>query len=442
MLVISWQKPPRLSLPGTLPSPRLYNRVSGDHEPISIDDSFRLYVCGITPYDATHIGHAATYLTFDLLLRVAIDAGLEATYAQNITDVDDPLLERAAQTSIDWRELAEQQVELYRNDMEYLSVIPPESFLGVTEQIEQIASAVDRLVALGFAYPVAMQASEGAEEHGYDIYFDMAKADRSEIPWHTGIPSRYSADEMLRFFRERGGDPDREGKRGQLDPLLWRAARPREPRWAVTGLPAGRPGWHIECSVIATGALGNRFDVQGGGSDLIFPHHEMSAAHAAALTNEPMARLFSHAGMVAYQGSKMSKSLGNLVFVSTLRRDGASADALRLAIFSHHYRTDWEWTDDLMPQAEQRLKRWREAYERSREATTTEPADRQPVGGDWLLSRLRDALAHDLDTPAGLAAVDSWAQSPAPGSGDLVAKTLTSLLGINLLSGPSPATGG
>jgi L-cysteine:1D-myo-inositol 2-amino-2-deoxy-alpha-D-glucopyranoside ligase len=233
---------------------------------------------------------------------------------------------------------------------------------------------------------------------------------------------------MLHFAAERGGDPQRPGKRDPLDPLLWRGARDGEPAWDGGDLGPGRPGWHIECAVIALGLLGDTIDVQGGGNDLLFPHHECSAAHAEQLTGAtPFAAHYVHAGMIGLDGEKMSKSRGNLVFVSRLRGDGVDPMAIRLALLSAHYRADRSWTDDVLKTAEQRLARWR--------AAAAAPAG--PAGAD-LLATVRARLADDLDTVGALAAVDAWADAALEGSGDdpdapaLMSRTVDALLGIRL----------
>jgi L-cysteine:1D-myo-inositol 2-amino-2-deoxy-alpha-D-glucopyranoside ligase len=375
----------------------------------------QLYVCGITPYDATHLGHAATYLAFDTLGRVWRDAGVDVVYAQNTTDVDDPLLERAEATGVDWRELAESQTDLFRSDMEHLRVVPPDHFTAVTEVVEPIADAVAALVEKGLAYRVETPDSDA----GDDVYFDVEAAS-SSTSWHLGIESRLDADTMLRFFTERGGDPDRIGKRSELDPLLWRSARKGEPSWP-SAVGEGRPGWHIECTVIALRHLGRPVSVNGGGSDLVFPHHEMSAGHGTALTGETFASHYAHAGMVAYQGEKMSKSLGNLVKVSELVAEEVDPRAIRLALLQHHYRSDWEWFDDDVFGAIARLSHW------SRWAAGATDGDAETP----LLAELRQALRDDLDTPRAVEAVErSVASGAVPTTVDLDA--VDALLGIDL----------
>jgi L-cysteine:1D-myo-inositol 2-amino-2-deoxy-alpha-D-glucopyranoside ligase len=349
----------------------------------------RLYVCGITPYDATHLGHAATYLAFDLLVRAWRDSGHDVVYVQNVTDIDDPLIERAQATGEDWAELAERETALFCDDMAALRVVPPTHFVGAVETIDLIVDLVTRLRDSGAAYEV-----DG------DLYFPVA-ADPS-----FGSVSNLDRAEMVRLFGERGGDPDRPGKKDPLDCLLWQQERPGEPAWE-SGLGRGRPGWHVECTAIALEHLGMAFDVQGGGSDLAFPHHEMCASEAqVAQSSRPFAQTYVHAGMVGLDGEKMSKSKGNLVFVHTLRRAGVDPRAVRLALLGHHYREDWDWTDADLDRAAARLERWTAAAA-------------LPTGPDAsnVLVEVRSALAHDLDAPQALVAVDQWAEQALSSGG-------------------------
>jgi len=416
----SWAEPVVPRLPGLGDLPALHDTSTGTVHPTEVDGSSAgLYVCGITPYDATHLGHASTYLAFDTLLRVWRDAGVEVVYAQNTTDVDDPLLERATATGVDWRELADGQTDLFRSDMQHLAIVPPTHYVAVTEVVTDVADAVARLLDRGLAYPVPTDASSA----GDDLYFDVRAAER-DTDWHLGLESRYDADTMARFFAERGGDPDRPGKRDPLDPLLWRAARDDEPSWPTT-LGAGRPGWHIECTVIAQQHLDVPITVNGGGSDLVFPHHEMSTAHGTALTGRPYAVHHTHTGMVGYQGEKMSKSLGNLVKVSELVAAGHDPRAVRLALLAHHYRSDWEWFDAELAAAEQRLGRW-VAW-----AATSEGGAVPVTAPTPLVVGLRSSLADDLDTPSALDAVDAVvSRGTAPSEVDVDA--VQALLGIDL----------
>jgi L-cysteine:1D-myo-inositol 2-amino-2-deoxy-alpha-D-glucopyranoside ligase len=365
-----------------------------------------MYVCGITPYDATHLGHANTYLAFDLVNRVWRDLGHRVHYVQNATDVDDPLLERARDTGEDWRALADREIQLFRDDMTALRILPPDRYVGAVEAIPLIVEMIEKLRGRDAAY-----------ELGGDMYFPVA-ADPA-----FGQVSGLSRDEMLPLSAERGGDPDRPGKRDPLDAMLWMARRPGEPGWE-SPFGEGRPGWHVECSAISIEYLGMAFDVEGGGSDLAFPHHELGASHAQVATGErPHARAYVHAGMVGLDGEKMSKSRGNLVFVSRLLAEGVDPMAIRLALLAHHYRADWDWTSADLDAAVARLGRWRAAASRP-SGPPAEP----------LVDAVRDRLVDDLDAPGALAAVDAWAaadgtDTAAPAR---VAAVTDALLGVAL----------
>lgn len=397
-------------LPGSGPPLRLHDTSTGEVATTAPGPEALLYVCGITPYDATHLGHAATYLAFDLVNRYWRDRGHEVNYVQNVTDIDDPLLERAARDQDDWVVLGMRETALFREDMEALRVVPPRHYVGAVEAMGEIAELVGKLLAAGAAYRVD-------DAQFPDVYFDSA------VTGHFGYESRYDEQTMIQLSRERGGDPDRPGKRHPTDALLWRTAREGEPSWE-SDLGPGRPGWHVECAAIALNRLGPQIDVNGGGSDLIFPHHECGAAHVEAHTGvHPFAEHYVHAGMIGLDGEKMSKSRGNLVFVSKLRSRGVDPNAIRLALLAGHYRSDRPWTDDLLTAAQERLGRWRAGVAR----------DRGPDGAA-LVAALRNRLADDLDTPGALAAVDTWAagegdDATAPG---LVRAAVDALLGVAL----------
>jgi len=406
----SWARPEVPRLPGRGRPLRLSDTATGEVRPTAPGPTARLYVCGITPYDATHLGHAATYLAFDLVQRVWQDAGHDVQYVQNVTDVDDPLLQRAERDGEDWSELARRQTELFRTDMVALRVLPPADFVGAVEAIPEIVPLVRRLLDTSAGYLL-----------DDDVYFSVQSSPR------FGYESGLDEPTMRALFAERGGDPERPGKKDPLDPVLWRAARPGEPSWD-SPLGPGRPGWHVECAAIALERLGMSFDVQGGGSDLAFPHHEMSAAHAEVATGEwPFARAYVHAGMVGLDGEKMSKSRGNLVLVSTLCESGLDPASLRLALLGAHYRADRDWTAAMLDDASARLARWRAA------AALPAGPDAAPV-----LDRVRVRLADDLDTPAALAAVDRWAgEALSRGGSDpdapaLVRDLADALLGVRL----------
>jgi L-cysteine:1D-myo-inositol 2-amino-2-deoxy-alpha-D-glucopyranoside ligase len=402
------------TLPGSATPQTLYDSARRFVQPTTPGSTATMYVCGITPYDATHLGHAATMITFDLINRGWRDDGVPVRYVQNVTDIDDPLLERAARDREDWVVLAMRETALFREDMEALRIIPPEHYVGAVESIPAIAAHVRELLADGAAYIL--------DDGTGDVYFPVTAAPA------FGYESHLTRDEMLGLSAERGGDPERAGKRDPLDPLLWRGARDGEPAWDGGDLGPGRPGWHIECATIALGLLGASVDVQGGGNDLIYPHHECSAAHAERLTGTvPFARHYVHAGMIGLHGEKMSKSKGNLVFVSRLRADGIDPMAVRLGLLAGHYREDRDWTDDVLKVAEQRLARWRAAASAS-----------AGPSGEGLLNAVRESLANDLDTPAVLAVVDAWAEAALSGSGDdtdapaLMSRMVDARLGIRL----------
>lgn len=410
-----------------MPQLRLFDTALGRVVEIEPQPEQSMYVCGITPYDATHMGHAASYVAFDLLNRAWRDARIRVDYVQNVTDIDDPLLERATATGVDWRDLAQSQIELFHTDMDALNVLAPNHYIGAVEAIPDIVPAIERLIADGVAYRV--QGTNG--EPDGDVYYDVEMAGkRSDATdaWTLGDVSGLGEAEMLALFAERGGDPDRAGKRQALDPLLWRVAREGEPSWPGATLGDGRPGWHIECTVIAQKYLPAPFTVQGGGSDLIFPHHEMGAGHAYSLAGVPLARHYAHAGMVGLDGEKMSKSKGNLVLVSKLRAAGEEPAAIRLAILAHHYRSDWSWTEADFGAAKDRLAQWRNAR------------DAAPAGSAAaLVAAMRLELANDLNAPGAMAAVDRWAEEAlrnnAPASGidaALMSDAVDALLGVEL----------
>jgi L-cysteine:1D-myo-inositol 2-amino-2-deoxy-alpha-D-glucopyranoside ligase len=403
--------PPKLSS-GVLdafpaaPELSLYNARNDAVTQTAPGDEARIYVCGITPYDATHLGHAATYVAFDLVLRAWRAAGHRVNYVQNVTDIDDPLLERAAATGDDWAELAERETQLFRDDMAALGVIPPDVYAGAVESIPLVVDLVKRL-----------QKQDAVYEVDGDLYYSVT-ADPA-----FGEVSGLDRQEMLEIVAERGGDPERPGKRDPLDCLLWQQQRPGEPAWE-TDLGTGRPGWHVECAAIALNYLGPAFDIQGGGSDLVFPHHEMSAGEAqVAYPGTTFAKAYAHAGMVGYHGQKMSKSLGNIVLVSRLRDHGEDPRAIRLALLSQHYRSDWDWTDEVLAGGRERLARWSEAI-------AWGGPDPSPI-----VEGIRARMADDLDAPGALKVVDAWIDSNAPvveGASEVVAAVVQDSLGVTL----------
>jgi L-cysteine:1D-myo-inositol 2-amino-2-deoxy-alpha-D-glucopyranoside ligase len=410
----SWASAPLSALPGRGPDLRLYDTSDRQVRPIAVGPTATMYVCGITPYDATHLGHAATYLAFDLIHRLWLDLGHDVHYVQNVTDVDDPLLERADRDGVLWRDLAAREVALFRNDMAALRVLPPREYVAATEAVAEVVELVEKMLASGAAYIV-----DDADHP--DVYF------RADATAQFGYESGYDRDTMLQLFTERGGDPDRPGKADRLDAQMWRAARPGEPSWP-SPFGAGRPGWHVECAAIALSRIGAGLDIQGGGSDLIFPHHEFTAAHAESVSGERrFARHYVHTGMIGWDGHKMSKSRGNLVLVSALRAQGVEPSAIRLGLLAGHYRADRYWDAQLLTEAAARLHRWRTA--------TALPAG--PDATDTV-ARMRRYLADDLDTPKTLAALDGWATDALEYGGHdvdaprVVATAVGALLGVDL----------
>ena len=457
----SWRAVSLPPLPGRGPEPYVHDTATGELVQAAAGPTATMYACGITPYDATHIGHAATFLAWDLLVRAWRDAGHNVIYVQNVTDVDDPLLERAARDAEDWRDLAAREIARYRGDMEALRVLPPTRLVGAVEALPVIEQLSRRLAERGSLYDL-----EG------DLYFS-----RASDP-DFGSVSHLDPATMAELFAERGGDPARPGKKDPLDALVWLAARPGEPSWASSFGP-GRPGWHVECAAIATEYLSRVFDVQAGGTDLIFPHHEMSASHARVALGDGLhargeagvrafARHYVHAGMVRLDGEKMSKSLGNLVFVSSLLATGTDPMAIRLAILAHHYRGDWDWTAAGLAAAEQRLARWRAAVNRllasspepewpgapdpasqrgakvRRPSAACQNAASQPgalAAAEGVLATVRERMADDLDAPGALVPIDRWAEQvtgalvlppDARAAALLVRDAVDALLGVGL----------
>ena len=412
----SWSSPAVPVLPGRGEPVLVADSASGALAPLSTEAvsplaTCTMYVCGITPYDATHLGHAATYVTFDVLARTLRDSGIRVRYVQNVTDVDDPLLIRAKEISVDWKELAAREIALFRTDMTALRVQPPERYVGAVEAIPDIVPLIGALLDAGAAYVL-----DG------DVYFAVASAPR------LGSVSGLDRTTMVALSRERGGDPDRPGKKDPLDALMWRAQRPDEPSWPSPFGP-GRPGWHVECAAIAMRHLGSTIGVQGGGRDLVFPHHELGAAHAEVASGQiPFAHTYVHQAMVGFEGHKMSKSRGNLVLVSALRAAGVDPMAIRLGLLAFDHRGDWEWTDAVLTEAQQRLDRWRAAASLPR-----------APGAEGTLARMRSALAGGLDTPGALAAAARWvaaalagATGDEPGAAGLFGHSVDALLGIAL----------
>lgn len=392
------------------PTLQLFDSYKGKKVDI-LGEQSSIYICGITPYDSTHMGHAATYLTFDLVNRYLRASGKNVSFVENITDIDDPLLERATRDNQDWRELAESQIELFREDMTSLGVLPPNAYRGVIESMDEIISTVEEMIATGRSYIL-----DG------DIYLDLNQVDGAI----ENLP--LALDQALKIFEERGGDPARVGKRHALDPLLWKARKGDDPFWEAP-FGQGRPGWHIECTAIALKNLPNAsstsITLQAGGSDLIFPHHYMTALQAKALTGVEFASCYSHAGMIGLDGEKMSKSKGNLVFVSKLRQEGVSPALIRIALFTDRYSTDRMWSRELLDDANKLFARLLSALSRQEVAPTFE-----------VVQEIVNAISDDLNTPKVFELLNSWClkteEGEVGGSPGEISRALDTYLGITL----------
>lgn len=354
---------------------RLYDTARREVVPFDPGPVVAMYTCGITPYDSAHMGHAATYVVYDVLQRRLQDLGHETRCVRNVTDVDDDILRKARELGVHYLDLAAEEMARFRANMQALGLLSAYSEPRATSAIPDILGFIGHVLESGHAY-----------QAGDAVYFRVGSFER------FGQVSHLERDEMLRLAAERGGNPDDPHKLDPLDFVLWQPSASDEPEWESLWGP-GRPGWHIECSALAMRELGVTIDLHGGGADLIFPHHECEAAQSEAATGQPFVRHWMHVGMVRLDGEKMSKSLGNLVFVSDLLKEWEAA-AVRLVVLAHHYRAGWEWHDGLMPEAAARLERWRAAGE-----------------GDGALAAVRAALDDDLDTPAALVAVDEAATS-------------------------------
>ena len=373
---------------------RLYDTARREVVPFTPGEVVTIYVCGITPYDATHIGHASLYLTYDVIQRRLRDLGHDTRTVRNVTDVDDDLLRKARELGVHYLDLAAAETARFDDDVRALDLLPCWSEPRATSAIPDIRGFIGMVLDRGYAY-----------QAGGGVYFDVSRFER------FGQVSHLDRDQMLRLAAERGGNVEDPDKRDPLDFVLWQPSAPDEPSWESLWGP-GRPGWHIECSALALRELGTTIDLHGGGTDLVFPHHECEAAQSEAATGELFVRHWLHQAMVRMDGEKMSKSLGNLVFVSELRKLW-DPRAIRLGVICHHYRQPWDWDGGIMPAAADRLARW--------QAATATAGD-----GDAALDDVRAALDDDLDTPAAVAAVDEAAEL-GKGVGQAAA-----LLGVDL----------
>ena len=403
------------------PKPFVPSLINHDFPPLNIKDSsagliqfeksedFQMYVCGITPYDATHLGHAATYLAFDLIYRYQFLSGKNIKFVENITDIDDPLLERANRDKVDWSALADSQINLFKSDMSALRVVPPDHFIKVTESLTIIEEFIKRLAKNGYLYEIEK-----------DYYFAVEQF-LNDLP----IP----VDEAVKVFSERGGDPHRVGKKHPLDPLVWSAHVGNEPGWE-SSFGFGRPGWHVECTAIACHYLDENennpiVSLQGGGSDLIFPHHFMSAQIIQAAYGREFSESFVHAAMISLDGEKMSKSKGNLVFVSKLLESGVDPMILRWALLRGHFQQDRAWSNELLEISTKEVELVRSALAQS------EVADTKNV-----INSLIQDISNNLDTPSALDRLTKWANlsqsNPTVNQSGLMARAVDSLLGLAL----------
>ena len=358
--------------------------------PFEPGENVLMYTCGITPYDATHLGHAATFIAYDMLQRRLIDKGHTVKCVRNVTDVDDPLFAKARELGVHYLDLAASEEARFERDMEALNALPVASSPRASSAIPDIRGFIGMVLDRGFAY-----------EAGGSVYFDVSKVDS------FGSMSGYSEEQMLAYAKDRGGNINDPNKRSPLDFVLWHPSASDEPAWD-TMWGAGRPGWHIECSALALRELGTTIDLHGGGADLIFPHHECEKAQSEAATGEQFVNHWMHTALISMDGQKMSKSLGNLVFVDALRKE-YDPRSIRLAIIEHNYRVEWEWDDKLMPRNKARLESWLD----------------NDGSNLALLDMVRERLDDDLDTPGALAAIDAAAAS---GHG---VREAAELLGVN-----------
>lgn len=365
---------------------QLYNVLTGEHETFNPEgEEVTIYVCGITPYDTTHLGHAFTYTCFDILIRYLEHVGYTVQYVQNVTDIDDDILRKANEVNGDWQDVGNRWTAHFIRDMKALNVRPPEYFPRATDVIAEMQKVISALLEAGYAYEVEA-----------NVYFHV------ESDEDFGKLSKIPRGEMLPIANERGNRPDDPHKRDPLDFVLWQAQAEGEPAWDSPWGP-GRPGWHIECSTMATEYLGNTIDIHGGGADLLFPHHECEIAQAEGATGrEPFVRFWLHTAMVRYEGDKMSKSLGNLIMIRDLLEEGWHPDALRLYLGRHHYRDPWEFHESSLEEAEKLVRRLREAL-------AVGGGTENPLSFRGAMNSFTAAMEDDLDTTTAVTIIEQFA---------------------------------
>lgn len=360
---------------------KLFNTLTQSLEDfVPLDNTVRVYVCGVTPYDTTHLGHAFTYVSFDALMRYLRASGYGVKYVQNVTDIDDDIIRKSRELGLAWDELGKREIERFLNDMDALNVRRPEVYAKATEQMAPIIEIVLSLIEQGYAY----------ESQGCVFFSVKQDPDFGQMARALGL---HDYDAMLQMANQHGNFPDDTRKRDPLDFVLWQAQAPGEPAWGSPWGP-GRPGWHIECSAMALRYLGEQIDIHGGGADLAFPHHTCEIAQSEHFTHKvPFSQIWMHIGMVYQEGEKMSKSLGNLTLVSNLLKD-YSADTIRVMLLNHHYRYPWECFEPDLAFAREMVG----TFQQVRELVGT-----QIEGGDSLLhGRFVAAMDNDLNTPEAL----------------------------------------
>ena len=366
---------------------KLYNPLEQESEVFEPQGQVvSVYVCGITPYDTTHLGHAFTFAAFDIIIRYLESKGHRVRYVQNVTDIDDDILRQAGKEGEDWQVVGDRWTAHFIQDMQALNVRPPDFFPRATDYVSGMVETVEQLIEAGVAY-----------ESGGNVYFHIDSWPR------FGELSRIPRDEMLAIANERGNFPNDPNKRDALDFVLWQAQAPGEPAWESPWGP-GRPGWHIECSTMSSELLGDTVDIHGGGADLVFPHHESEIAQSeGAAGHEPFVRFWMHTAMVYYEGEKMSKSLGNLIMVRDLLEDW-SPDALRLYMAGHHYREPWPHDDEELAAAEQLAQKLRQAVSVAGDGDTH-------IDPTMAQSAFVKAMDDDLNTPRAIKALEQLADA-------------------------------
>lgn len=400
----------------------LFNTLTQQVEPLRpLGDEVTLYVCGVTPYDTTHLGHAAINVYYDTLIRFLRAHGQPVNYVQNVTDIDDDILRKSREKGMSWDDLGRSEVERYLTDLRALNVLPPTSYVRATDEIPAMIRVIERLIAGGFAY----------ERDGW-VYFHVASDPSFGALAEAG--GYHSYGEWLATANERGNTPNDPRKQDPLDFVLWQAQQDGEPAWESPWGP-GRPGWHIECSAMAMRYLGDRIDIHGGGADLIFPHHTCEIAQSENATGErPFVQIWMHCGMVYLGEEKMSKSLGNLVLVRDLLQR-YSADAVRVLLLSHHYREPWEYTEEDMRRSADRAACYAEAAARPLPGSAIMYDDSESESAMEARQRFDAALNNDLDTPKALTILDQLASGDSAGDPARIQalKDMADILGLRLV---------